>query len=209
MTPDEQEPSDLDPSDLDPSDLDGYSIEELSDYLDSGRTPRDPGIEDSPGARTALDALARLRQESWAMIEVEALAQPSGDQAWITTVLSNISRESRAGRDIPIHHDDARVRLSVTEGSVRGLVRGAGDGIAGALVGKVDLRGDVTVPSEPITVDVSVSGAYGQNVTAAAAALRAQIDAELRRNTELNVVAINITVQDVHDAPAASPKKLP
>jgi uncharacterized alkaline shock family protein YloU len=46
-------------------------------------------------------------------------------------------------------------------------------------------------------------------VTAAAAALRAQIDAELRRNTELNVVAINITVQDVHDAPAASPKKLP
>jgi uncharacterized alkaline shock family protein YloU len=188
----------MNPDNLDPADLGGHTIEELSDYLDADRSPRDASIEDSPGARTALDALARLRQESWAMVEAEALEQPSGDQTWIKNVLANISRESRAGRDIPVHHSDERVRLSVTEGSVRGLIRAAGDVVDGALVGKVDLLGDVTVPLEPITVNVSVSVEYGHNVPAAADALRAEIHSELVRNTELNVVGINITVQDIH-----------
>ena len=38
-------------------DLDGHTIEELSDYLDAGRTPVDASIEGSPGCRIALDAL--------------------------------------------------------------------------------------------------------------------------------------------------------
>lgn len=41
--------------------LDGHSIEELSDYLDSGRTPRNRSIEASPGCQSALQAMERLR----------------------------------------------------------------------------------------------------------------------------------------------------
>lgn len=187
--------------DTDSADLDGHTIEELSDYLDAGRLPRDESIEDSPVARTALDALARLRHQSRAMLEMEARAQPPGDLTWIKNVLSNISREARAGRDIPVSYTDGHVRLSVTEGSVRGLVRAAGDGIDGVLVGKVDLVGDVTTSGEPISLTVEISIAYGENIAATAHALRGAIAEKLHRHTELNVAAIDITVHDVHGGP--------
>jgi hypothetical protein len=185
---------------FDRDDLGGHSIEELSDYLDAGREPRDPSIEDSPGARIALDALTRLRRESWAMVEVEveARAQAAPDRAWLTSILEGISHDAKAGRDIPLSHPNPATQLNITEGSVRGLIRAAGDGTAGAIVGKVTLVGDVAVPNEPITVDVSVSVTLQMNLVAVAQRIREQILADLRRHTELNVVAVNVTIQNVH-----------
>ena len=46
---------------FEPEDLDGHSIDELTDYLERGRTPADPSIEGSPACRNALRALERLR----------------------------------------------------------------------------------------------------------------------------------------------------
>lgn len=202
MTPEPPGPLESEPErlldGLDPEDLDGHSIEELGDYLDNGREPRDPGIEDSPGCQIALDALARLRAESWAMLEVEALADRDRDQSWIQDVIANISRESRPGRDIPVRHPDPATRLHITEGAVRGLVRAAGDGTQGSLVGRVELAGDVTVPEQPITVTVTASAPFGPNLVVLAQLVRERIAAALRTHTELNVIAVNVAIENVH-----------
>jgi len=52
---------DLDSSDRELAHLAGHTIEDLSDYLDRGRTPADPTIDDSPECQIALRSLQRLR----------------------------------------------------------------------------------------------------------------------------------------------------
>ena len=56
------------------ADLDGHSIEELSDYLDAGRQPRNESIESSAGCQIALDSLAKT--SSW-MAEHIGRSSPS------------------------------------------------------------------------------------------------------------------------------------
>jgi uncharacterized alkaline shock family protein YloU len=189
---------------LDPEFLDGHTIEELSDYLEAGRTPRDPAIENSPGCLIALDALGRLRSATWALLEAEAAEDRQRDETWIRNVMDNISREARAGRDIPIASVDPEVRLSITEGSVRGLIRAAGDGVGGAIIGRVRLDGDVTVPGEPIAIDVTASGVFGRNLLELAQEIRAVVGDALREHTELVVASIDVTIQDVHTRRTAS-----
>lgn len=181
-----------------PDDLDGHTIEELGDYLDAGRMPRNASIESSPGCLLALDSLERLRRATWAMLEGEATAEPERDNAWIGRLMGNISREARAGRDIPISHPDPTVALSVTEGSVRGLIRAAGDEVGGALIASCALDGDVTVPGTPITVNVAASAAWGVRLPALAQELRESIAAALALHTELVVAAVNVTIRDIH-----------
>lgn len=190
--------------DLDPEFLDGHTVEELSDYLDAGRTPRNPDIENSPGCLIALDALGRLRSATWAMLEAEADEDRERDDKWIKNVMDNISREARAGRDIPISSVDPEVRLTITEGSVRGLIRAAGDGVGGAIVGRVRLDGDVSIPGEPISIDVTASGVFGRNLLELAQHMRSVIGDALREHTELNVTSIDVTIQDVHTERTAS-----
>jgi uncharacterized alkaline shock family protein YloU len=189
-----------------PDDLDGHTIEQLSDYLDSGRTPRDPSIESSPGCLIALESLERLRSSAWAMLEEDAASSADGDTAWLSRVMGSISREARRGRDIPIAAAPAAppspavslVSLSVTEGSVRGLIRSAADGVGGAVVGRCTLRGDVTVPGEPITVEIAADVAWGENLTDVAHEMRDRIRAALALHTELVLAEINVTIQDIH-----------
>jgi uncharacterized alkaline shock family protein YloU len=180
--------------------LDGFTLDELSEYLDGGRSPRNAQIENSPGCLIALDGLTRLRAVTAAMVVSETATETERDTAWISAVLGNISREARAGRDIPISHTDPSIELVVTEGSVRGMIRAAGDNVPGVLVGSCTLEGDVTVPHEPIVVAVNASVATGLNVTEVAEVLRHSIRQVLADHTELNVVAINVIVRDVHRA---------
>ena len=186
--------------DLENTDLDGHSIEELSDYLDAGRLPRDDSIESSPGCLIALASLERLRNAAWALLEAEADADPERDSAWIGRLMGTISREARAGRDIPISSGDASVALSVTEGSVRGLIRAAGDDVGGVLIASCSLEGDVTRPGEPITVNIAASVAWGLSLPMLAEELRASILAALARHTELVVEGVNVTIRDIHTA---------
>ncbi len=152
-----------DAQERDPSeaDLDGHTIEELSEYLDRGRTPADPSIDESPGCRIALAALVRLRTVSQSLLEADAEAEAAAsvserDDRWVRRILGSISRDAHAGRDIPVRSDDPRATLVLTEGAVRGMVRAAGDGVGGVLLGRCRLDGDVTVPGNPIGVFIEI-----------------------------------------------------
>lgn len=188
------------------TDLDGHTLEELGDYLDRGMTPAESSIDSSPGCRIALRSLARLREVSASVLEVEAAAEPARSDAWITSILSRIGQEARAGREIPLGVIDLPGEpawpggdgsLSITEGAVRALIRGAGDSVRGVLVGRTRLDGDVTLPGEPITVDIDVSVFWGHNIREATDHLRAAVRSELARHTELEIAAIDITVHDI------------
>lgn len=88
-----------DPLAFDEERIGGYTIEDLSDYLDRGRTPRNPAIEDSPECRLALSAIERLRSASRSLIETDAANTPAPSESWFTSIICHISREVRADRD--------------------------------------------------------------------------------------------------------------
>lgn len=179
------------------ADLDGYTIDELSDYLDRGQTPRDPVIDSSPGCQIAIAALQRLRTISLALLEQDVAAEPPRGDKWVADILSSIGLEARAGRDIPLEHPAPTAHLAVTEGAVRGMIRAAGDAVGGALIGRCRLDGDVTVPGEPISIRVDVSVVWGERVRETADRVRGAIFAELGRHTELNVESVDVTIHDV------------
>ncbi|WP_157887522.1 Asp23/Gls24 family envelope stress response protein [Frondihabitans sp. PAMC 28766] len=181
-----------------PDDLDGFTLDDLADYLDSGRIPVNPAIESSPGCQMALSALDRLQHVTWSMLEAEAKESPERDNIWIAGLLDNIRQEIRSGRDIPLTSPDPTVRMMLSEGSVRGLVRAACDQVDGVLIGRCVLTGDVTIPGEPIDVDVTASVGWGENLHQLARELRSLIRTALARHTELNVKAVNVTIQDIH-----------
>lgn len=191
---------------LDSDDLDGHTIEELGDYLDAGRQPVDASIEDSPGCQLALDALARLRTQSWELLESEAVADSERDRGWMRAVLANISLEAHAGRDIPLSHPDPAVRLHITEGSVRSLIRAVGDGVGGAIVGRVRLDGEVSTPGAPVTITITASAAFGNRLDQLAQRIRERVGEELAIHTELNVAAVDVTILDIHTQRLSRPE---
>ncbi|BDZ45786.1 hypothetical protein [Naasia aerilata] len=134
-------------SPLDEAHFDGFTVDQLSDYLDLARTPRDEAIESSAAAQNALAALSRLRKVAAKLIEAEAEAAPVRAPSWFKAILDQIGVQAHAGRDIPLHHDDARAHLAISEGAVRALIRTAGDGIDGVLVERSRLEGTWRPPA--------------------------------------------------------------
>jgi uncharacterized alkaline shock family protein YloU len=189
---------------LEPEDLDGYTVDDLSDYLDAGMTPRDPVIDVSPACQIALAALARLKALTATFLDEEAAVEQPRDDSWISSLLQNISMESRAGRQIPFRKAELRTELVITEGAVRGLIRAAGDMVHGILVGRSALVGDVTRLDEPITVEVDATIIWRNNIPDAAQQLRDAIQITLARNTDLAVAGITVTISDVHITPEES-----
>lgn len=187
---------------LEPENLDGHSIEELSDYLDTDQYPANPSIDQSPGCQMALQALARLRTTAQSLLTADIAANTSRDDSWIRNIMASIGMEARAGRDIPLAHTSSTADLIITEGALRGVIRTAGDNVQGALIGRVKLDGDVTTPREPIVILVNMSVLAGQSIPATADQVRAAIQVELTRHTELNVLSVDITVQDLVDLPS-------
>jgi uncharacterized alkaline shock family protein YloU len=197
---------------LEPDDLDGYSIDNLSDYLDAGMEPQDPVIEVSPSCQIALAALRRLKALTKTFLEDEAAAEGPTDEMWVSSLIRNITLESRAGRQIPYRSANARAELTITEGAVRGIVRAAGDTVHGILVGRSHLTGDVTILDEPITIEVEASVIWRHNIPDAADQLRDVIQDALTLNTELNIAGITITISDVHIThmrPGPGPEETP
>lgn len=198
------------PEESDLPGLDGHTIEQLSDYLDRDRTPPDLSIEHSPGCQIALTALMRLRTLSQTILESEAAAEPVRDERWIDSILNRISLESHAGRKIPYAVSTLSRQLAITEGAVRGIVRSAGDSVGDAIIGRCRLSGDVTALGEPITVSVEISVFWGRALSETIARVREAILRDLAKHSQLNVVAIDVTVQDLllprsNDRSATSP----
>lgn len=178
-------------------DLDGHTVEELSDYLDAGRTPVRASIEGSPGCRIALDALTRLRELTPELFAADTAAEPEPDETWVQSVLAGIALDARAGRRIPLTTPASDADLGITEGAVRGVIRAAEQTVPGVVVGKCRFDGDVAVPDEPVRVCVDVSVPYGEPIPDLADRLRTEISARLMTHTTLNVTGIDITVHDV------------
>ncbi|WP_234407378.1 Asp23/Gls24 family envelope stress response protein [Microterricola viridarii] len=184
--------------------MDGHTIDELSDYLDSGRQPRVAAIENSPDCQLALAGLARLHRLTLEQVEADVEREPAPTDSWVQSIMNRIALEANAGRDIPISYSDPQAVLSLSEGAVRGIIRGAGDHVQGVIVGRCRLDGDVTLLGEPITIRVEMSVAWGENIPAAASQLRQTIADELHKHTEITIQAIDITVNDVRVAPRAA-----
>lgn len=186
---------------FEPEDLDGHTMDELSDYLDAGRIPVDPSIEASPGCRIALDALERLRRLGPALLDQDTAVEPQPDDNWVRSIIDGIARDARAGRRIPFPVAEPDDDLAITEGAVRGLIRAAGDGVPGVLVGRCRLDGEVTVPGAPVRIEVEASVAYGLPIARLAERLRGAIGERLGTHTELNITGIDVVVHDVRDLP--------
>lgn len=189
---------------LEPEDLDGHTLEELSDYLDAGRTPINPSIEQSPECLIALSGLERLRALTPELFEADTAAEPEPDEGWVQGILTHIMLDARAGRRIPIAAPIPIADLGITEGAVRGVIRAAESTVPGVLVGRCRLEGDVTIPGEPIRVQVDVSVPYGDPVPGMVDRLRAEISTRLAAHSTLNVAGIDITVRDVHQLPSTN-----
>jgi len=180
------------------ADADTVSTERLADYLDSGREPYDPLIEDDPACLAQLVALERLRALSSELVESDVETAPAPDPSWIAGVMDRVRLESRTGRDIPLASPDVRSTVHITEGAVRSLVREAGDSVPGAVVVSCGLAGDVGIADAPIRVDVAVSVVYGADLRHVADLVREAVAAALARQTEIVVEALDVTVRDVH-----------
>ena len=177
---------------------DTVSTERLADYLDSGREPYDPLIEDDPECLAQLVALERLRALSSELVESDVETAPAPDPSWIAGVMDRVRLESRTGRDIPLASPDVRSTVHITEGAVRSLVREAGDSVPGAVVVSCGLAGDVGLVDAPIHVDVAISVVYGADLRSVADLVREAVARALTRQTEIVVEALDVTVRDVH-----------
>jgi hypothetical protein len=180
--------------------LDGHTMDELAEYLDRGREPRDPDIESSAACRLALSNMQRLRELSLDAMQRRADTDPDPERetAWIDGLLDTIKAEVTSGRDVPVSHPDPRLRLTLTEAAVRNLVRRAGDTTGGVITGRCTLTGDVSTPGAPITVDITAAIAYGQTAEETADRLRHRVADVLARHTELVIEQIDVRFDDVY-----------
>lgn len=175
----------------------GKTIEQLAEYLESGRTPADPHIETCPECLTALDALQRVGRLSRDLIDEDAAHLPPPPESWFERILTSIHDELRAGRSLPISHPDPRVHITVTEGAVRALLRNTGDTIDGVFISHTEIVGDAETPGAAVEIDLTASVRFGIPIHDLTETVRAAAYDALAAHTELNVVAVNITVEDI------------
>lgn len=176
----------------------GYDVAALGEYLDRDCQPPIAAIDNNPECQAALDRLRRVRALSRELVDADARTQPPLPAEWVRGLIANLELDVRSGRNIPFGGDDPLARLSITEGAVREIVRGAGDQVPGVLVGSVRLLGDVTTAGEEIDVDVRISVALIEPIPDIAQQVRNRVATALLTHTELRVGRIDVTVDDVH-----------
>lgn len=172
----------------------GYSLEDLSAYLDRGRTPRIPAIERNAECQAILASMDRMGRLSREIVEEQA-AEPLAE-SWYDDVMREVMREFRAGRDIPLARTADGTELVVTEGALYELIRSVGDGIDGLFVGRV--RVDQAEPEAPLDVRVTVSVRFGRPMAAVVEQMRDGIRSAIEQHGDLRVGRVDVTVGDVH-----------
>ncbi len=172
----------------------GYSLEDLSAYLDRGRTPRIPAIERNAECQALLASMERMGRLSREIID-EQSAEPLAE-SWYDEIMREVMREFRAGRDIPLARTADGTELVVTEGALYELIRTVGDGIKGVLVGRV--RIDQPEPDAPLDVRVTVSVLFGYPMKETVDRMREGVRAAIERHGDLRVGRVDVTVGDVH-----------
>ncbi|MEF2978141.1 hypothetical protein [Subtercola sp. YIM 133946] len=184
------------PSPLDDNKLDGFTVDQLSDYLDHGRHPRNPAIEASPAAQHALAALSRLRAVAPRIMKTDAEYFAPKNENWISRILDQIGVQAHAGRDIPILHDVPGAKLSISEGAVRALVREAGDDTDGLIVERTRIDGDLETPGSPVQVHVVVSTFADATDARVVPLFQERVIETVREHTDLVVTRVTVRVHD-------------
>lgn len=181
----------------------GYSIDDLSAYLDSGRIPRNADIERNAECRSVLASLEQVGRLSRQLVEHESRTRTASSPApagWLEQIMLTISAEVRAGRDIAYPSADARTTLAITEGAVRSMIRAAGDEVPGVFVSSSALAGDLESPGAVISVTVSISVLYGRSLPESSDSVRASVGNALSRHTPLTIGSIDVIVDDVRES---------
>lgn len=186
---------------LEREDLDGHTLDELDDYLDRGRLPADPAIDDSPACQIALSALQRLRSITGSFLEEPDDRSPGTEEDWIGRVLAVLPIEARAGRDFPLQIAEPDTDASVTEGALRGLVRSIGDAVPGLLVGGVRF-GDPDPGMQQVDLDVQIALRYGVPLQEAEARLRAALRDGLTPHAPFPLGRVDIRVVALMGGPS-------
>lgn len=178
----------------------GYTLTQLSEYLDAGRQPYNAAIEEDPECERALAALERVARASHDLIEAESAATSAPSGAWLQSMLRGIAMDARAGREIPLASVEPEFEFSQSEGVVRELIRRTGDAIDGVLIGRCVLDGEVTEPGAPVHVTVSVTVLGLRPLHPLADRVRDAIADALARHTTLEITGIDIVIADVRSA---------
>ncbi|MEB4614689.1 hypothetical protein, partial [Leucobacter sp. M11] len=179
----------------------GFTLDELAEYLDRGRTPRNPEIEANEECRSVLTSLARVRTLTGDALAAEATVHGHLDQPWVERVFSMIRADAREGRAIPVRHPHPAVRLSISERALRALIRACGDQVAGAVIGRVLFHGDIDVAGAPVAVEVRIALFMFTAVSAVAQPLRDRIGRVIRTHTDLALTEVNLVFTNVIPAP--------
>lgn len=174
----------------------GHTLEELAEYHERGRTPAIPAIDGDAQCRAVLDSMDRLGALSRELVETDAREDVS--ETWFQQILGEVARESRAGRDLPLVDDDP-VRVVVTEGAVRGLVRDAGDAVDGVLVERVHLELDEDVRIDVrMTISVLDSALEsGRGLPHVADSVRERVRTDLEEYAGWTVGVVDVTVDSL------------
>lgn len=178
----------------------GYTLTQLSEYLDAGRLPYNADIENDPECERALEALERVTRASHDLIELESAATPAPSGAWLQSMLRGIAMDARAGREIPLTSLEPEFEFSQSEGVVRELIRRTGDAIDGVLIGRCVLDGDVKEPGAPVHLTVSVTVLGLRPLHPLADQVREAIAEAMALHTTLQITGIDIVIADVRSA---------
>lgn len=172
----------------------GYTLEDLSAYLDRNRTPRIAAIERDAECQAVLASMERMGRLSRELVAEQA-AEPLAD-SWYDDIMREVMREFRAGRDIPLARTDDGTEIVVTEGALYELIRCVGDEIPGVLISRVRL--DHSEAGGPLSIRIAMSVRFGRRIADAVDQLREDVRTAVERQGDLRVGTIDVTVGDVH-----------
>lgn len=145
-----------------------------------------------------VEGLERLRAIAPELISADTSVNEPVDSAWVQRIITGLRRDARAGRHIPLRNTPPGAHLTMTEGSLRGLIRAAERTVPGVLIARCTFHGDMTKPGASVQLSVEVSLPYGVPVEPLSQALRAEIYARIRAHTEMHLTAVHLEIRDVY-----------
>lgn len=160
-------------------------------------------INSCPECSRKIASLTKLQSVANKAFNKEVGEQAS-DSSWIDKMLNNLAFEARAGRSVPLKSPLKELTISQTEGAIVAAARAVADQLDEVIIGRCRLVGDLETLGAPVEVEVTASVQFGMFIPDLAQALRNNIRQELERISELNITAINITVQDLYETPQES-----
>lgn len=153
-------------------------------------------IDSCPECSRKIASLTRLHTLALTSLE-ENISEQKQDSSWIDSLLNNLAFEAKAGRSIPLASPQEGIRLTQTEGAVVAAARAVADQLEGVIIGRCRLEGEVQNWGAPIRVSLTVSTVEGLPIPSLIHKLRESLAKEFARISELNITAIDITVQDL------------